>query len=475
MIKKVMYAVGNEELENYFTKHGLEQNSKVVGTVVHRGAIIPKLQDISLTSGGEITLILNEGLPDKSEGSILQICQRIRIEFPNVRILLLAGDHKVGDDFLSALLTMGVYDVVFGEKLNVNRVIEVLHTPNTYADALSFVRESNLVMSDRIEEYKEPEVVTHVAVVPEAEDVRGDNISKERPETEPSPEEVMQEIPSAQPPAPEKETKGSPAVSQKARKVPHSFASKQMGRSKMSGEALVPVRQTAIFGVSDSYNAREIALSVAHILASDKRVLLVDITKGSPLLPTRLNTKVTEGLSFFIENMDPDVDLGSVPTSPYLMKNKAVSPSLYILPFGAAEKDIITAEEFGQFFETIRTYGYDHVLYVGDHMSDYDLIRMLGRLCDHMAIVGDQYSVTVNRVYEVITECKISPYFVLAESVKAMDPTLPDLLKLYGLKQGIDLEMPRRDILRCDSLTAPYIGKGPDRRKLTRLAAYLSM
>lgn len=481
-IKKVLYAVGNDQLESYLTDKGLDDNSKIVGTVVHRGAILPKLHELSQTITGEITLILNEGLPDVTEGTILEICKEIRIHYPQVRILLLAGEHQIGDEFLTALLNMGVYDVVFGEKLNINRVIEVLNNPNTYADALSFISESNLSLAD-VKESKEPEVVTEVVITPEKAErplplsvfarKRMEKSDADRNIGIPNSKNLETYIPSIH------------VQSVSGEWNPAAFKERTAGTGKRQISEPFPVKreekkalghgkkQSFIFGVSDSYFAREIGLSLANILAGKSRVLLCDLTHGPALLPARLDVRVNEGLSYFADNINADVDLSMVPVSPYyLSKNKAVSPFLYILAYQEADR-FLTLEEVGGVTEILSGYDYSHIVYVCDRMFDMDMVRLMTKACNKTLLVSDQYSVSVNRAYDMIAAGRISPGLVVTQAVAGVRPEISDLKKLYGIQYGEELAINRKTLLKADAMASPYIGVGRDKKKIQRLAAFL--
>lgn len=488
--EKIFYAVGNESLESYLTSNGLREADKVVATVVHRGAIIPKLKELSLTSQETIILILNEGLPDVSEGTILEICKRIRIEYPHVRVLLLGGEHKVGDEFLTALLNMGVYDVVFGQKLNVNRVVEVMHNPMTYADALSFVQESNVSLTDIKEADKEPEIIETKIVSPaeqstpkllkkkknnvtlnSSSDVFGSDLDLQNTEDVGKPtlsSDVKRFDISANDKPVEQDERG---VNEKVQlETPDASPSDNQGVIPTLNPASHP-KMSLIFGVSDSYSAREVGLSVANALANmDKKVLLVDITKGNPLLPPRLNVKIDRGIKYFTENMDVDVDLSDIPTSPYLNKNKNISPSLQILCY-EDDEDMIDAEALGQMTELLKGYGYNHIIYMADQLNDYETIQILSRQSERVLVVADQYSVTVNRTYDVIRTNRLKPGLVLVDTIKKLHPRLNELKQLYGCNYGEELSTPRVAMLQADASMSPYMGM--ERRKIVRLASYL--
>lgn len=471
-LQRIMYAVGNKELEDFLTKNGLDPSyGKVVATVVHRGAIIPKIQELNLNEpGSPLTLILNEGLESKSEGRILDICKEIRVNYPHTRIILVGGEHEIGDEFLCALLSMGIYDVTFGEKVSAVRIIELIHNPNTYADALSFVSKSNVAMDSSLsavpEAEAEPKVVTRVVVPQEPE-------SKRPLFTRRTPAPKQTEV---------KEEKQTVSEEKSTVINNNSPEGKERGNSGITENPPViavskPPAKTNnktvfVYSVTDGYMAREVALSLACLLASAKKVLLVDVSDGGAVLPPRLNIKTDRGLGC-LKDIN-DTGISELPISPYLYKNTSVPPLLYLLSYGEGE-NMLTDSEIIKASEVIEGLGYDLVLYVCDRASDW-LTKAMRERTSRQVLVTDQYSVSVNRTYQAVRRDMLNPSeaaLCLTGTVKSVKPRMGDLLSLYGLKYGEELELTTAKLLLADSRAVPYM-YGRDRRKLTRLSAFIT-
>lgn len=118
-------AIGYRPLEEFLEKTHTPE-FQFVGATVHREGILrgisQKKPDI---------LIIRENLDGKE--NILTIVHTVRAQFPEVRIVFLAGDRAAGDSLLANLVSYGIYDVLYGEKINAKDVIGVMRYPNDYA------------------------------------------------------------------------------------------------------------------------------------------------------------------------------------------------------------------------------------------------------------------------------------------------------------------------------------------------------
>lgn len=128
---KVLMAIGYRPLEDFITQR-LSNEYHFVGATVYREgvarAIDQKNPDI---------IIIRETLDGKMD--ILSVVHEIRSGFPNVRVIFLAGKREPGDPLLANLVGYGVYDILYGEKINANEVISLIRTPNEYAHVRNLV------------------------------------------------------------------------------------------------------------------------------------------------------------------------------------------------------------------------------------------------------------------------------------------------------------------------------------------------
>ncbi len=77
-------------------------------------------------------LILREKL--QGELSDEELLLELRNNYEEVRIIYLAGNHEVGDPFLSQLVSLGIYDIVYGEKISFSKVMGLVAKANKRRD-----------------------------------------------------------------------------------------------------------------------------------------------------------------------------------------------------------------------------------------------------------------------------------------------------------------------------------------------------
>lgn len=130
---KVFLAVGFEDLEQ-FLKQSKELVQKFlntpvefVGETVYREGII---QGVDYHRPDVI--IIREGLNGKQ--SLIDIIYDIKMNYPDTRIIFLAGDRVAGDALLATLVQFGVYDLVIGSKLDCTEIIRRIIEPKKISD-----------------------------------------------------------------------------------------------------------------------------------------------------------------------------------------------------------------------------------------------------------------------------------------------------------------------------------------------------
>lgn len=122
---KVVLALGDRSAEAYLEE--LQDNYKVVGITTHKGGVYQQLEHHR-----PHLLVIRDNLPGKDD--FLQLIFRIRGEFPDVVIIVLAHGRQAGDPVLAALVNYGVHNILYGDGINLNRVIELFTRPMNYSD-----------------------------------------------------------------------------------------------------------------------------------------------------------------------------------------------------------------------------------------------------------------------------------------------------------------------------------------------------
>ena len=137
-MKKIFLAIGFKDLENFLKeskpiieKH-LKETVEFTGESVYRGGIVQ-----GVTYYKPDIVIIREGLPGNEEFS--EIILNLKLNYPDIRIIFLAGNREVGDALLATLVQYGIYDLIVGSKLDCTEIIKKIIIPNTLSDVAHFL------------------------------------------------------------------------------------------------------------------------------------------------------------------------------------------------------------------------------------------------------------------------------------------------------------------------------------------------
>lgn len=137
-MKKIFLAIGFKDLENFLKeskpiieKH-LGETVEFAGEAVYRGGIVQ-----GVTYYKPDIVIIREGLPGNEEFS--EIILNLKLNYPDIRIIFLAGNREVGDALLATLVQYGIYDLIVGSKLDCTEIIKKIIRPNTLSDVAYFL------------------------------------------------------------------------------------------------------------------------------------------------------------------------------------------------------------------------------------------------------------------------------------------------------------------------------------------------
>lgn len=125
-MEKILLAIGHRELEEYLEVK-LSREFVFVGTTVYREGVIR-----AIGQKAPNIVIIRETLSGNE--NIMSIIYHIRTNYPNVRIIFLAGNREVGDELLATLVNYGVYDILHGESIPAKKIVSLIRRKNTYKD-----------------------------------------------------------------------------------------------------------------------------------------------------------------------------------------------------------------------------------------------------------------------------------------------------------------------------------------------------
>jgi len=155
--KKVLLAVGHRQLEEYLEAQ-LNKEFEFVGTTVYREGILRAIGQKSPD-----IVVVRETL--NGTENIMSIVYSIRTNYPDVRIVFIAGNRESGDELLATLVNYGVYDILNGSNIPAQKIVSLIRKPNTYSDVKHFQpvplldEERNRVLFEAPEAKKEVEVI----------------------------------------------------------------------------------------------------------------------------------------------------------------------------------------------------------------------------------------------------------------------------------------------------------------------------
>lgn len=154
---KIYFALGHQDLENYIKSSKPLLEKKINDTIQFTGAAIYREGIIkNIENNPPDILLLREGLTGTT--NISDIVYQIRMKFPSIRIIFIAGDRNAGDPLLSTLVNYGIYDILVGNRVNAKDLLRKICKPNTLADVSFLVQKVTVDESTNQQSFEVPGV-----------------------------------------------------------------------------------------------------------------------------------------------------------------------------------------------------------------------------------------------------------------------------------------------------------------------------
>ena len=156
---KIFFAIGYESIEKYIEKE-MQGKARIVGYTVYREGI-----EKGVLNNNPDVVIIRETLTGTK--SMLEIIYSLRKNHPNLRIIFMAGDRKPGDEMLSEIVNLGIYDIIIGGQINVKDIIDCILNPRTFKD-VAYLKVKTLIdekSNKKIFEAPEPTVEKEIKTV----------------------------------------------------------------------------------------------------------------------------------------------------------------------------------------------------------------------------------------------------------------------------------------------------------------------
>ena len=129
-MNKLLFAINHKKTESEIEQK-ISEKYLVVGAATYREAVLDKLG-----SSGADTLLLRETL--NGSISIENLLKHIRIDYPNVRIIIICQERQKQDPFLRELASMGIYDIINADRITIDTIVSYILTPRTFRDVIQF-------------------------------------------------------------------------------------------------------------------------------------------------------------------------------------------------------------------------------------------------------------------------------------------------------------------------------------------------
>lgn len=129
-MQKLLFAINHKQTEKAIEDKVSEQ-FLIVGAVTYREAVIDKLE-----SSGADTLLIRETLPGSLP--IEQLLNRVRVQYPHVRIIIICQERPKRDPFLKAMVDLGIYDIINLDRVSVDMITSYILTPRTFRDVAQY-------------------------------------------------------------------------------------------------------------------------------------------------------------------------------------------------------------------------------------------------------------------------------------------------------------------------------------------------
>lgn len=131
-MESIFFAIGNvsveQKIQSLLDQEGFQYT--VCGAVNHKEAVLNEVPVKKPT-----VLIMKEGLSG-SKPNIFQLAVNIRRNYPNTRIIFIAGDREEGDSSISNLVAFGIYDIIIGARIKIPDIVKLIIHPNVQSDVM---------------------------------------------------------------------------------------------------------------------------------------------------------------------------------------------------------------------------------------------------------------------------------------------------------------------------------------------------
>ena len=127
---KILYAINHKQTEEAINQR-VSHEYLQVGAVTYKEAVLEQLKNT-----GADTLLIRESLPGSTP--VERLLNRTRVEYPNLRIIIICNERPKQDPFLQMLVNLAIYDIINSDRTSISEICSYILTPRTYRDAAQY-------------------------------------------------------------------------------------------------------------------------------------------------------------------------------------------------------------------------------------------------------------------------------------------------------------------------------------------------
>ena len=127
---KVLVAIDNQMAENALKDKlaKTDPDYAVVACVVHKDSVVDYLESNSVD-----VLLIIEGLKGNQDDFVFAIS--LKVKYPNLRIVFVAGARAPGDANLAKLVSYQIFDIIAGNRVSIDNMVNRIVNPASWKDA----------------------------------------------------------------------------------------------------------------------------------------------------------------------------------------------------------------------------------------------------------------------------------------------------------------------------------------------------
>lgn len=130
-MQKILYAINHRITEDAISECIKKDEFLPVGAVTYKEAILEKMNETRAN-----VLLIRDTLPGSM--SLERLLKRVRIEYPEARIVVICSERPKQDPFLQNMVNLAIYDIINSDKPTLSEICSYILSPRTIRDAAQY-------------------------------------------------------------------------------------------------------------------------------------------------------------------------------------------------------------------------------------------------------------------------------------------------------------------------------------------------